>query len=142
MNRLRTHGVKWWIGVGLLGLISLYCIAGLAWWLVVSPLRASYVQQRLLRADRQELLMACREMMSSFRIYSSTESITKYPERDGFGSDIPAAIQQLKPLYLTVQTNQVYVRLYGAPRVAFIGFAQGELGYGTKQLTNGLWICE
>jgi len=142
MNRFRTRGVKWWIGVGLLGVLSLYCIMGLAWWLVVSPIKAHYVQQRLLQADRRELLMACREMMSNFPVSSSVQSITKYPKDDEFGSDIPAAILQLKPMYLTVQTNQVYVRLYGAPRVAFIGFAQGEMGYGTKQLTNGLWLCE
>ena len=114
-------------------------------------MRSAQIQERLLSQDFPALLDGCRDLIDKRASLGNDWEDRKYMYGNNaivldttirpFGSNVPIVITKLKPRYVVVEENRVFINMGTAPRNGINGFATNATQYGTRQLIDGLWLC-
>ena len=132
----------------------LFCI------LIYFPVRDSISRRQLLKIDRTELLDACRQMISNYDSYTNDwrnaaaldrdeKALELWDSKNGYRYEtdprIPEPIRKLKPMYVVVGKDHMYISLASPTSGRIQAYANGALekkqNYKGERiaLTNGLW---
>ncbi len=136
-------------------LLSLGIILSLFFlWFAASAIGSRLAVRKYNRCDHAALLAASRQMLANrmsftnspnFREPHSWEGSSISLARDpaGFGSEFPAVIRELSPLYIVIREDSVIISdppSFPAMRRGVIAFSRGtEFQYGTERYQDGLW---
>ena len=146
--------------IRIVGSVFLFTVLSFVCMLIYFPVRDSISRSLLLKVDRVELLLACRQMIANYRVYTNDwenvvslnddeKAIQLWSSRDGnrYKCDprLPEPIRALRPMYVVVGSDHMYVALTW-PRGGRIqawaeGAAESNRMYKGERivLAKGLW---
>lgn len=111
--------------------------------------RGLHIRQQILAQDFSCLLTGCRDL-----IEKRTVLVNDWADRKGesqgtivldskirpFGNEVPSVIRDLKPIYIAIENDRVFVNMSKIPRNAILGFATNAPQFGSVKLIDGLWL--
>jgi len=107
------------------------------------------VRQELLSCNHTSLLVGCRELIENKRNLPNDWAGKKYLPNNtvvldsgvrAFDKTVPFALQKLRPKYIAVHDDYVFIQMGTIPRNVILGFAPNAKQHGTVQLIDGLWL--
>ena len=130
-------------------LIGLVFVSYILLSLFLERRRGLQVRQRILAQDFSCVLAGCRELIEKRTVFvndwadrkeESQETIVLDSKIRPFGNDVPSVIRVLKPNYIAIDNDRVFVNMGTMPRNALLGFATNAPQFGSVKLIDGLWL--
>ena len=94
---------------------------------------------QLTEMDHRILLAECRGLIASngprLALLTDPEAQVGLERHE-----LPRTLRRLRPAYVLVRRDDVFICLSVIPRLYLIGFAKGAEEYGELKLTDGLWF--
>jgi hypothetical protein len=160
MNR-KAKRIGLWVVSAILLPIVLYVGYGVGSLFVYLPIQNAIWRSRIFNADKIELLIACRQMISNCDKYTNEVDGTSSRLRDGqkeldlwdwnknapraVSPPLPPAIEYFRPSYLVIGTNHLILQPHYPTRTRIIAYSENTVPFplftGTMTtLTNGLYF--
>lgn len=126
-----------------LGLLMVAVVVYQVTW--AAPREVRRRQEALLRADRDVLLAACREVYANRKRYRQNPVWNDLPpgtvdRPDPADPQMPAAIRALSPQSILIEHDHVKLEFDGG--FGARGYMAGVEGLGTRKLAESLWYDE
>lgn len=101
---------------------------------IYSRLNFAWRIHNLQKMDHQALVTECQGLISAYQsqLLNTRQVGVNY-------ESIPPVIKKLKPKYVLVRKDHVFICVSVIPRLYVLGFAKGTIGFGQDRLCDGLW---